>query len=102
MTPYSLSGLSGTSIFLLNLFSNYATNLSEALWITSSYGRSRAKELFRIGPLTQELTNGMHYRNGCLQKLLNKNENNTLFLFLYLTHFNPPCLQKPRVAHIPM
>lgn len=58
MTPYSLSGVSGTSIFLLALF-NDATNLSEALGITTSDGRSRAKELFRIGLLTHELTKGM-------------------------------------------
>ena len=55
---------------LVGSFSNDATNLSEALWITSSYGRSRAKELFRIGPLTHELTNGRHYHNGCLSASL--------------------------------
>ena len=44
---------------LVGSFSNDATNLSEALGITTSDGRSRAKELFRIGLLTHELTKGM-------------------------------------------
>jgi len=48
---------------LVGSFSNYATNLSEALGITTSDGRSRAKELFRIGLLTHELTKGMEALN---------------------------------------
>ena len=48
---------------LVGSFSNDATNLSEALGITTSDGRSRAKELFRIGLLTHELTKGMEALN---------------------------------------
>lgn len=48
---------------LVGSFSNDATNLSEALGITTSDGRSRAKELFRIGLLTHELTKGMKALN---------------------------------------
>lgn len=44
---------------LVGSFSNEATNLSEALGIETSDGRSRAKEFFRIGLLTHELTKGM-------------------------------------------
>lgn len=48
---------------LVGSFSSEATNLSEALGITTSDGRSRAKELFRIGLLTHELTKGMDALN---------------------------------------
>lgn len=48
---------------LVGSFSDDATNLSQALGITNSDGRSRAKELFRIGLLTHELTKGMDALN---------------------------------------
>lgn len=48
---------------LVGSFDDDASNLSEALGITSSDGRSRAKELFRIGLLTHELTKGMEALN---------------------------------------
>ena len=50
---------------LVGSFSNDATNLSDALGITTSDGISRTKELFRIGLLTHELMKGRRYHNGC-------------------------------------
>lgn len=48
---------------LVGSFTDDASNLSEALGISSSDGRSRAKELYRIGLLTHELTKGMEALN---------------------------------------
>lgn len=48
---------------LVGIFSNDAANLSEALGISTSDGRSRAKEFFRVGLLTHELTKGMEALN---------------------------------------
>ena len=48
---------------LVGTFPDNATNLTEALGISTSDGRSRAKELFRIGLLNHELTKGMQALN---------------------------------------
>ena len=48
---------------LVGIFPDDATNLTEALGISTSDGRSRAKELFRIGLLNHELTKGMQALN---------------------------------------
>lgn len=48
---------------LVGTFPDDATNLTEALGISTSDGRSRAKELFRIGLLNHELTKGMQALN---------------------------------------
>lgn len=48
---------------LVGTFSDDAENLTEALGISTSDGRSRAKELFRIGLLNHELTKGMQALN---------------------------------------
>lgn len=48
---------------LVGTFPDDAANLTEALGISSSDGRSRAKELFRIGLLKHELTKGMQALN---------------------------------------
>lgn len=48
---------------LVGTFPDDATNLTEALGVSTSDGRSRAKELFRIGLLNHELTKGMQALN---------------------------------------
>ncbi len=48
---------------LVGTFPDDAANLTEALGISTSDGRSRAKELFRIGLLNHELTKGMQALN---------------------------------------
>lgn len=48
---------------LVGTFPDDAANLTEALGISTSDGRSRAKELFRIGLLNHELTKGMQSLN---------------------------------------
>lgn len=48
---------------LVGTFPDDATNLTDALGISTSDGRSRAKELFRIGLLNHELTKGMQVLN---------------------------------------
>jgi hypothetical protein len=48
---------------LVGTFPDGAANLTEALGISTSDGRSRAKELFRIGLLNHELTKGMQALN---------------------------------------
>ena len=45
------------------LVGTFPDNLTEALGISTSDGRSRAKELFRIGLLNHELTKGMQALN---------------------------------------
>lgn len=48
---------------LVGTFPDDAANLTEALGISTSDGRSRAKELFRIGLLKHELTKGIQALN---------------------------------------
>lgn len=48
---------------LVGTFPDDAANLTEALGISTSDGRSRAKELFRIGLLNHELTKGIQALN---------------------------------------
>ena len=48
---------------LVGTFPDDAANLTEALGISTSDGRSRAKALFRIGLLNHELTKGMQALN---------------------------------------